>query len=68
MPDMGSALLQWCGGPYGGIFAFEAQIHTEIKVVLPNRALIFYSHQLHNDFPCYVGMKQMPKRNEMEMK
>jgi hypothetical protein len=34
-----------------GTFAIEAQIHREMKVVLPNRALIFYSHQLHNHFP-----------------
>jgi hypothetical protein len=51
MPDMGCALLGWCGGPYVGTFAFEAQIHREIKVVLPNRAFIFYSHELRNHFP-----------------
>ena len=57
MPDMGCALLQWTEGPYGGIFGFE----EELAVVLPNRALTFCSHQLHNHLPSHNGMKHMPQ-------
>jgi len=53
MLDMGCDLLWWCGGPYGSIFSFEAQIHKEMKVGLPNKALIFCSHRLCNHFPSF---------------
>ena len=50
MPGMCCAPLQWCGRPYGGTFAFEAQIHKNIGIMLPNKAL-YILHQLYNHLP-----------------
>jgi hypothetical protein len=67
MPDMCCALLQWCGRPYGGTFAFESQIHNKIGILLPNKALDYFPINYIIIFPA-LTMKYAAEENEIKMK